>query len=162
MELIIKSMKRMEPSGEYSELIPIGADAIHVYMSDGKTLEAQMKETNSNLNDNYYDKTTIDEKIANLWDVIIVDELPKENISKTSFYWKRKHPGDPTSGYDIYVWYQEDWLMVGDTLTDLSDYYTKSETDNEIKKVGVNTYSGTTTPDNSLGKNGDLYILLES
>ena len=161
MALVIKSMKRMEPNGEYSELISIGAESIHIYMQDGTTLEAKMTSTNSDLHDNYYTKTEVDTKITNLWDVIIVDELPSDNPSKTSFYWKRKRPGDPTSGYDIYVWYGEDWLLVGDTLTDLSNYYTKDQVNSQIKSVGVNTYSGTTTPSNSIGKNGDLYILLE-
>lgn len=36
-----------------------------------------------------------------------------------------------------------------------------SNTTSQIKNEGVNTYSGTTVPDNSLGKNGDLYILIE-
>jgi hypothetical protein len=36
-----------------------------------------------------------------------------------------------------------------------------SNTSSQIKSEGVNTYSGTAVPDNSLGKNGDLYILIE-
>lgn len=36
-----------------------------------------------------------------------------------------------------------------------------SNTSSQIQSEGVNTYSGTTVPDNSLGKNGDLYILIE-
>ena len=35
-----------------------------------------------------------------------------------------------------------------------------SNTSSQIKNEGVNTYSGTTVPDNSLGKNGDLYITI--
>ena len=37
----------------------------------------------------------------------------------------------------------------------------KSNTSAQIKAEGVNTYSGTAVPANSLGKDGDLYILLE-
>ena len=37
-----------------------------------------------------------------------------------------------------------------------------SNTSSQIATEGVQTYSGTTTPSSSLGKNGDLYILLES
>lgn len=36
-----------------------------------------------------------------------------------------------------------------------------SNTSLQIQNEGVNTYSGTTVPSNSLGKNGDLYILVE-
>ena len=37
-----------------------------------------------------------------------------------------------------------------------------SNTSSQIASEGVQTYSGTTTPSSSLGKNGDLYILIES
>lgn len=37
-----------------------------------------------------------------------------------------------------------------------------SNTSTQISTEGVATYSGTTAPSNSLGKNGDLYILIES
>ena len=36
-----------------------------------------------------------------------------------------------------------------------------SNTSSQIASEGVNTYSGTTVPSDSLGKNGDLYILIE-
>ena len=36
-----------------------------------------------------------------------------------------------------------------------------SNTSSQIQNEGVNTYSGTTVPANTLGKNGDLYILIE-
>jgi hypothetical protein len=36
-----------------------------------------------------------------------------------------------------------------------------SNTSSQIQNEGVNTYSGTTVPSDSLGKNGDLYILIE-
>jgi hypothetical protein len=36
-----------------------------------------------------------------------------------------------------------------------------SNTSSQIANEGVNTYSGTTVPSDSLGKNGDLYILIE-
>ena len=31
----------------------------------------------------------------------------------------------------------------------------------QIKNEGVNTYNGTTVPSDSLGKNGDIYVLTE-
>lgn len=36
-----------------------------------------------------------------------------------------------------------------------------SNTTSQIQNEGVNTYSGTTVPSDTLGKNGDLYILIE-
>lgn len=37
-----------------------------------------------------------------------------------------------------------------------------SNTSLQIRNEGVNTYSGTSVPANSLGKNGDIYVLIES
>ena len=37
-----------------------------------------------------------------------------------------------------------------------------SNTSLQIRNEGVNTYSGTSAPANSLGKNGDIYVLIES
>ena len=55
---------------------------------------------------------------------------------------------------------------VNDTDTTISSLWTAakiiSNTSSQIASEGVRTYSGTTTPSSSLGKNGDLYILLES
>ena len=37
-----------------------------------------------------------------------------------------------------------------------------SNTTSQIQNEGVNTYSGTTVPSDTLGKNGDIYVLIES
>ena len=37
-----------------------------------------------------------------------------------------------------------------------------SNTSLQIRNEGVNTYSGTSAPTNTLGKNGDIYVLIES
>ena len=56
--------------------------------------------------------------------------------------------------------------IVNDEDTSISSLWTAakiiSNTSSQIATEGVQTYSGTTTPSSSLGKNGDLYILLES
>lgn len=56
--------------------------------------------------------------------------------------------------------------VVDDTASSTGAIWTASKiisnTSSQIKSEGVNTYSGTTVPDSSLGKNGDLYILIES
>ena len=36
-----------------------------------------------------------------------------------------------------------------------------SNTSAQIKNEGVSTYSGTSEPDNSIGKDGDIYALIE-
>lgn len=56
--------------------------------------------------------------------------------------------------------------VVDDTKTTDGALWTASKiisnTSSQISNEGVNTYSGTTVPSNSLGKDGDLYILIES
>lgn len=55
--------------------------------------------------------------------------------------------------------------VVDDNATNASSLWTASKiisnTSIQIKNEGVNTYSGKTTPADSLGKNGDIYILTE-
>ena len=54
---------------------------------------------------------------------------------------------------------------VDDTKTSNAYLWTAEKiifnTSSQIQSEGVNTYSGTTVPSDSLGKNGDLYILIE-
>lgn len=55
--------------------------------------------------------------------------------------------------------------VVDDTKTTNAYLWTASKiisnTSSQIASEGVNTYSGTTVPSDSLGKNGDIYILIE-
>lgn len=55
--------------------------------------------------------------------------------------------------------------VVDDTDTSTASLWTAakiiSNTTSQISNEGVNTYSGTSVPSDSLGKDGDLYILLE-
>ena len=55
---------------------------------------------------------------------------------------------------------------VDDTDTSTASLWTAakiiSNTTSQISNEGVNTYSGTTVPAASLGKNGDIYVLIES
>lgn len=54
---------------------------------------------------------------------------------------------------------------VNDNLTTDKVLWTANQivnfTNRRIGELGVQTYSGTTVPENSLGKNGDIYVLLE-
>jgi len=56
--------------------------------------------------------------------------------------------------------------VVDDTDTSTASLWTASQiisnTSSQISSEGVNTYSGTTVPSSSLGKNGDIYVLIES
>lgn len=61
---------------------------------------------------------------------------------------------DLTKGYYRYVWENNTWLDLGTTQIDLSDYYTKSESDNRYGRKSANeTISGEWTFNSSNGVN---------
>lgn len=57
-----------------------------------------------------------------------VDVLPPTGESNV-IYLVPKNPGEQDNIFDEYVYVDGDWEKIGDTSVDLSDYYTKSETD---------------------------------
>ena len=82
------------------------------------------------------------------FEIIIVDDLPKKNISKTTIYLvKRKDP----KGEDLYKEYiytsQNKWEILGSQKLDLSGYYKKEEIDSSLsKKSNIDSPSFTGTP----------------
>lgn len=80
-----------------------------------------------------YTKAEIDEKLATRWNSKFVDELPTEDISPTTIYFvpRPKTEQEQSDIYDEYI-YVSDWELIGNTYVDLSDYYTKSETNTQI------------------------------
>lgn len=85
--------------------------------------------TESELEDyNYADKTFVMESInkADYFHKEIVSELPttgKDNV----IYMIKKQKGAGKSSYDEYIWVGAKYELIGNTETDLSDYYTKEE-----------------------------------
>ena len=92
-----------------------------------------------------YTKEEIDAKLATRWNSKFVDELPTQDISTTTIYFVLR-PSSEQESQDVYneYIYTGQWELIGNTYVDLSDYYTKSETDNEIdSKVLVETQNRT-------------------
>ena len=92
-----------------------------------------------------YTKEEIDAKLATRWTSKFVDELPTQDISTTTIYFVLR-PSTEQESQDVYneYIYTGQWELIGNTYVDLSDYYTKSETDNEIdSKVLVETQNRT-------------------
>ena len=76
----------------------------------------------------------------------IVEELPASGASNV-IYLLPLEDSEEDNIYEEYIWVNNDWELIGTTNIDLSDYYTKSETDTQItnaKELFYCTY-GTTT-----------------
>ncbi len=68
---------------------------------------------------------------------LIVDELPETGDSRYIYL-----VDDGQGNYDRYVWdsTDEDWVNIGGTAIDLSDYYTKTEIDGMIANIMLRMY----------------------
>ena len=63
-----------------------------------------------------------------------VSELPTEDISSATIYFVPKHNElNERDYYDEYIWVDNQWELIGNTYIDLTDYYTKSETDRIVQ-----------------------------
>lgn len=76
---------------------------------------------------NYDGKVNIPMKELTSASYMIVDELPEEG-SSSIIYLVPAQGG----GYDRYIYSNGEWVDIGDEQIDLSNYYTKAETDAEI------------------------------
>lgn len=95
--------------------------------------------------ENYYDKSTTDTKIAQAVQGAahlkykIVPTLPESEQDPNTIYMVA-HEQDELAevGQDTYVeymWINNKWEIIGDTRVDLSNYYTKSQTDGKITEM---------------------------
>lgn len=67
-----------------------------------------------------------------LTNFVIVDELPTENISTNVIYLIGKEGSDTIK--EEYVYSDGNWVFIGDTEIDLSNYYTKAQVDEKLAK----------------------------
>lgn len=111
---------------------------------------------------NYYTKTqtyTKDEvnsliSSASTLDIQVVSQLPTSNISTSTIYLLSKSSSGSQNYYDEYInttGTTQGWEKIGDTEVDLSNYYTKSETDSAIN-------TSVTSKINALDVTGDSGI----
>ena len=63
----------------------------------------------------------------------VVDTLPDVGETDTIYLLKKEKPGVQNL-YDEYVYTNSSWEHIGDTSVDLSDYYTKEESDTKLNK----------------------------
>lgn len=68
----------------------------------------------------------------------VVDTLPETGRTDTIYLVKKDNPGEQNL-YDEYVYTETGWEHIGDTSVDLSDYYTKEESNEKISSIPIYT-----------------------
>jgi len=87
--------------------------------------------TNYYTKTNTYTKSEIDSLIGSVssLDIQIVQTLPTQDISTSTIYLVPK-TASTNDNYDEYIYVNNSWEHIGSTEVDLSNYYTKTQTDN--------------------------------
>ena len=62
--------------------------------------------------------------------ILVVQTLPTQDISTTTIYLVPKQTPETQDVYDEYIYVNNAWEHIGSTEIDLSNYYTKTQTDN--------------------------------
>ena len=94
----------------------------------------------------------------------IVNTLPTQDISTTTIYFVPKTTAEQNNIYDEYIYINNAWELIGTTEIDLTNYYTKTQTDNLLLAkqpttlatsvtIGTTTY---TTVEGALGKLAEM------
>lgn len=82
-----------------------------------------------------YNRTEIDNKISVIpkYEHIVVDQLPTTNISTEAVYLVPSS-SDANDMYREYIYINGKWELIGIQKADLSNFYNKSEIDQELSK----------------------------
>lgn len=115
--------------------------------TDYKVTWSQLKSLIKAINDltNYYTKSElytkseVDSKVGELVKFAVVNELPTTDISTNTIYLLPKSPASASNVKE--EWINLDgttagWEKIGETSVDLSNYYTKAETESYVQGTG--------------------------
>lgn len=92
----------------------------------------------------------------------VVDTLPETGETDTIYLVKKDNPGEQNL-YDEYVYTDTGWEHIGDTSVDLTDYYTKEESDEKLLAKQDKLIPGNAieiTDDNTLNVIGNTIQIL--
>lgn len=80
---------------------------------------------------------------VNQFSVLVVEELPTEDIDEHTIYFVPKTKAEQNDVYDEYIYINNGWEHIGTTEVDLSSYYKKDEIDKKLSEVeGNEVYIG--------------------
>lgn len=93
----------------------------------------------------YYTKTETDDLISAITTLklLVVDELPTENIDTHTIYLVPSTNPKTKNVKDEYMYINNEWEQIGSTAIDLTDYYTKDEIDTTLGNYQETLVSGT-------------------
>ena len=116
----------------------------------------------STLNSNFYNKTQVDNLIGNVSGVSfeIVSSLPQTGSPSVIYLLYNQE----TDVYDEWIYTNDEWVSIGSTSIDLSNYYTRQQTDALIPTVNNATVTiqqnGVTAGSFTLNQSSDATISL--
>ena len=80
---------------------------------------------------------------VNQFSVLVVEELPTDNIDEHTIYFLPKTKTEQNDVYDEFIYINNGWEHIGTTEVDLSSYYKKDEVDKKLSEVeGNEVYIG--------------------
>lgn len=96
--------------------------------------------------------------------LLVVQTLPTQDISTTTIYLVPKTTSSTNNVYDEYIYVSNAWEKIGSTEVDLSNYYTKSQTDDLLdNKQDTLTFDNTPTQNsNNPVKSGGIYTYINN
>ena len=149
------SLANVAFSGSYTDLI--NKPTIPTKTSDLQNDSGFITNTVNNLTNYYlktetYNKTEVDNLISQIatLQIEVVQTLPTHDISTNTIYLVPKQTAGTQDIYDEYIYVNNAWEHIGDTEVDLSNYYTKTETESKIdEKINLLDVTG----DSNIGAN---------
>lgn len=93
----------------------------------------------------YYTKTEVDDLIEaiNEFNVVVANSLPASGDERTIYLIPKNPPGESGNVRNEYMWINNAWELIGDTAVDLTNYYTKTETDTLLDEKQDTLTAGT-------------------
>lgn len=150
-------------AGTESKIENVGTDVklkLNITIPRGDKGEQGIKGDTPQKGTDYFTEEEIQEIKSNILDqvnqfsVLVVEELPTENIDDHTIYFIPKATAEQNDVYDEYIYVNNAWEIIGNTAVDLTDYYTKTEVNNLLDDVGdtlpigtIVEYEGDTVPD---------------
>lgn len=119
----------LQPTISGGNGISVSSDTVSVALKNGETILGFDNGKLASDLSAYYTKTEIDQMISADLKFEVVQTLPQTPDTHT-IYLVPKSTSETNNVYDEYMYINNAWELIGTTEVDLSNYYTKTESDN--------------------------------